>query len=172
MKIGSITPFTKSGVRRFRSLPEFEEKYCTGCQDYWPCDPEFFRPMHGYLSSRCRACEADGVRRSRAKRAAKAMLVSALLIGPTIANASAYCDSIGRLATAMQLDKEQGISRAGMASALTTVTDDEARATSAAVLRLVYEGNADNGLTPTAMGRLARAACLTTEPNAMNARTP
>lgn len=72
----------------------------------------------------------------------------------------------------MQMDKEQGISRSGMASALTSVTDDDARATSAAVLRLVYDGNADNGLTPIAMGRLARAACLTTEPNAMNARTP
>jgi hypothetical protein len=172
MKLGSITPFTKSGVPRFRTQLEFEEKFCTGCQEYWPCDPEFYRRMHGYWAARCRACEAEGVRQSRAKQIAKAVVLSSLLLGPAIACASTYCDSIAKLATAMQMDKEQGISRSGMAVALTSVTDDDARATSAAVLHLVYDGNADNGLTHTAMGRLARAACLTTEPNAMNARTP
>jgi hypothetical protein len=172
MKLGSITPFTKSGIPRFRTQPEFEEKFCTGCQEYWPCDPEFYRRMHGYWAARCRACEAEGVRQSRAKQIARTALLASLLVGPAIACASTYCDSIAKLATAMQTVKEQGMTRHGMASALTSVTDDDARATSAAVLRLVYDGNADNGLTPTAMGRLARAACLTTEPNAMNARAP
>lgn len=169
---------TKSGTPRFRTTPEFEEKFCTRCSDYWPCDTEFFRRYCGSWSPWCRACEAEAQRISKAKaneptkRAAAFFSAIALAAAAASADASTYCDSIAKLATAMQLDKEQGISRSGMASALASVTDDDARATSAAVLRLVYDGNADNGLTPTAMGRLARAACLTTEPNAMNARTP
>lgn len=176
MKRGSVTPFTKDGVPRFRTRPEFEEKYCTACKSYWPCDPEFYRKMHGYWAAQCRACEAEAVRRSRAKSlsrcAANAVVLASLVLGSATACASEYCNSIGSLATAMQTDKEHGMTRQGMAQAVTTVSDEQARLTAAAVLRLVYDGNADNGMTPASIGRLARQACLTTEPNAMNASKP
>lgn len=173
MKLGSINPTTMDGIPRFRTRPEFEEKYCTGCKEYWPCDPKFFRNTHGYWAARCRACEAEGVRRSRAKsisrRSVNSLIVAALIVGSLSATASDYCNTVAEMTTAMQMDKERGFNRQQMARILANAKTDETRATGAAIIRLVYVGNEDNGLSPGAMGRLARAACLTTEPNALNA---
>jgi len=171
--LGALNMTTRDGIPRFRTTPEFEEKYCTGCKEYWPCDPEFFRKMHGYWAARCRACEAEGIRRSREKslgrRAVNATVVAALVFGSLSAVASDYCDTVAAMTTAMQMDKERGFTRQQMARIVATAETDETRATGAAIIRLVYVGNEDNGLSPGAMGRLARKACLTTEPNALNA---
>jgi hypothetical protein len=42
-----------------RVMPWGEEKQCTRCRGWWPCDHEFFRKRADGLNSWCRACEAD-----------------------------------------------------------------------------------------------------------------
>lgn len=166
--------FAQIGLPRYRSVPEFEERLCTRCREYWPADAEFFTVKDGSYHSWCRACCAEATMRARAKKAGRRMTVAAaaaivFCTASISASAGVYCDSVARLAVAMQTAKEKGYSREFVAMNITQSHDDEARAVAGAMIHLVYDGNADNGLTPGRMGRLARAACLSTEPNAMNA---
>jgi hypothetical protein len=54
----------------FRSRPYAEEKQCTRCREWWPCDAEFFRlddrMRRGRRvrewASRCHACETEAKR--------------------------------------------------------------------------------------------------------------
>ncbi len=171
--LGAMSPKTKDGKPRFRTEPEFETKICTKCKDYWPCDAEFFRINAGHWAPWCRACEREAQRtareRSLARRAVNGIVAMSLFVGSLSAIASDYCDTVAAMTTAMQMDKERGFTRQQMARIVATAESDETRATGAAIIRLVYVGNEDNGLSPGAMGRLARKACLTTEPNALNA---
>lgn len=58
----------------FRSRPYAEEKQCTRCLEWWPCDAEFYRfdlrggtdKRKGRWASWCHACETE------AKQARKA----------------------------------------------------------------------------------------------------
>lgn len=163
---------TRDGRPRFRTEPEFESKLCTRCDEYWPCDTEFFRRNHGCWCALCRACEAELVRRSRAKslarRAVNAVAVAGLLITSVAVSASEFCNSVEAITVAMQRDKEAGFTRYDMTAALAGSRDDELRAVGDAVIRLVYTGNADNGLSARSLGRLAKSACLSTEVNAMS----
>lgn len=48
----------------------FDEKYCTGCKEYWPADGEFFQrdnKTQDGLRTRCKACcwEQPGAQRQR-----------------------------------------------------------------------------------------------------------
>ena len=50
-----------------RSRPYAEEKLCTRCREWWPCDVEFFRlDRPGVWHSWCRACEAERIAERRA----------------------------------------------------------------------------------------------------------
>jgi hypothetical protein len=177
MKLGSITPTTRDGIPRFRTRPEFEEKYCTGCQEYWPCDPEFYRKMHGYWAARCRACEAEGVRRSRAKSlsrcAANAAACLVLMAGAGALPARAgHCDDIAAMAYAMQNAKLDGYGKDIVVRVTKGAYDPTMARYAVPLAHLVYDVNDDDSMSAGKVARVAKASCLSTEANALQEKAP
>lgn len=51
------------------------ERYCTGCHEWWPMTEEFFGFLstRGHFRSHCRVCEAAAERDRKARRKASAV---------------------------------------------------------------------------------------------------
>lgn len=169
--LGKINPVSKTGKPRFRSEKEFETKLCTKCDDYWPCDPEFFRRNAGHWSPWCRACEAEAIRTSRRRKAART-IAACLALAIALPSRASHCDDIAALAYAVQSTKLDGFSRAEVLAVTSGSSDTVLAHAAAPVVAMSYDGNADDALSPGKFARLVRSVCRSTEPNALNWEKP
>lgn len=164
----------------FRSTPEGEEKLCTRCGDYWPCDAEFFartRSSEGKTtwSSWCRCCAIEATKasrqrsleRNRSRTSARAAALAVMVLSAARVGASDYCDRLSTLGFEIQQGKEAGVSIDAQRAVQFFTTDDVFREAGLPLIDMIYDGNADNGYNPSQVADLVRSVCEATETNAL-----
>lgn len=162
----------------FISTPEGEEKLCTRCQDYWPCDTEFFAKVanaEGGTSwgSWCRACASEATKISRERSHDRARIrrvgyaVAAMVLLTTRVHASEYCDRLSTVAFELQQGKEAGMTRTAAKALSVFTTDAVFHEAGAPLIDMIYDGNDDNTYSPGAVADLVRSVCESTETNAL-----